>query len=167
MPGTSPALDSRQMQTWRSASVTLIAVAFFSYPSIIHGQSLTITTLAGPPAERGSADGTGGAAGFFNPGGVATDGDGNVYVADTGNQIIRKISPAGEVTTFAGLAGQSGSANGKRSASRFGSPSGVAVDRSGNVYVTSANLIRRITAAGEVTTLAGTLQGGTADGTES
>jgi sugar lactone lactonase YvrE len=145
----------------------LIAVAFFSHASIVHGQSLTITTLAGPPAERGWADGIGGVAGFFNPRGVATDGDGNVYVADIGNETIRRISPAGEVTTFAGLAGQSGSANGKRSASRFGSPSGVAVDRSGNVYVTSANLVRRITAAGEVTTLAGTLQGGTGDGTGS
>ena len=80
-----------------------------------------------------------------------------VYVADTNNHTIRKITPAGAVTTLAGLAGASGSADGVGSAARFNSPEGVAVDAAGNVYVadTSSNTIRKITPAGAVTTLAG------------
>jgi sugar lactone lactonase YvrE len=152
----------------RKLASVVIVVAVASHAAIGHGQSLTITTIAGPAGERGSADGTGGAVGFFNPGGLATDGEGNVYVADTGNETIRKISPAGAVTTLAGLARQSGSADGKRSGARFGAPSGVATDRSGNVYVTAYYGVRKITPAGEVTTLAGAIGPvGSADGTGS
>src|SRR5258705_180503 len=61
------------------------------------------TTMLGRAASNGSADGTGSAARFYYPGGVATDSSGNVYVADTVNQTIRKITPAGVVTTLAGL----------------------------------------------------------------
>lgn len=152
----------------RKLASVVIVVAVASHAAIGHGQSLTITTIAGPAGERGFADGSGGAVGLFNPGGLATDGDGNVYVADTGNETIRKISPAGAVTTFAGLAGQGGSADGKRSGARFGRPSGVATDRSGNVYVTAYYGVRKITPAGEVTTLAGAIGPvGSADGTGS
>src|SRR6266581_5072188 len=94
----------------------------------------TFTTLAGQ-ASIGSADGTGSAARFDYPWGMATDSSGNVYVADTYNYTIRKITPAGVVTTLAGLAGSSGSADGTGSAARFNRPSGVATDSSGNVYV--------------------------------
>jgi sugar lactone lactonase YvrE len=151
----------------RSAAAVLIACASLSLPLIVHGQSLTITTLAGPACERGAADGSGGTAGFFNPGGVATDSAGNVYVADTYNQTIRKISPEGAVTTLAGVAGSVGGGDGKRSAARFSYPNSVATDSSGNVYITANNRIRRITQAGEVTTLAGTMEGfvGSTDGT--
>src|SRR5437867_9871234 len=116
----------------------------------------TFTTLAGQ-ASIGSADGTGSAARFNGPYGVATDSSGNVYVADTGNCTIRKITPAGVVTTLAGLAGFTGSADGTGSAARFNGPSSVATDSSDNVYVadTFNHTIRKITPAGVVTTLAG------------
>ncbi|HEX7706254.1 MAG TPA: NHL repeat-containing protein, partial [Thermoanaerobaculia bacterium] len=129
-----------------------------------------VTTLAGLAGGGGSADGTGSAARFNYPSGVATDGSGNVYVADPSNQTIRKITPAGVVTTLAGLAGTSGSADGSGSAARFYGPSGVATDGSGNVYVADYrnHTIRKVTPAGTVTTLAG-LAGtsGSADGSGS
>jgi uncharacterized delta-60 repeat protein len=129
-----------------------------------------VTTLAGLAGGAGSADGTGSAARFNNPFGVATDSAGNVYVADSYNNTIRKITPVGVVTTLAGLAGSVGSADGTGSAARFNFPTGVATDSAGNVYVadTSNYTLRKITPAGVVTTLAG-LAGslGSADGTGS
>lgn len=112
-------------------------------------------------------DGTGSAARFFHPAGLATDAAGNVYVADSGNHTIRKITPAGVVTTLAGTAGQSGSADGSGSAARFAGPQSVTVDAAGNVYVGDAQTtVRKITPSGDVTTLAGTyVQAGSSDGT--
>ena len=85
------------------------------------------------------------------------DSAGNVYVADTFNHTIRKITPAGVVSTLAGLAGSIGTANGTGSAARFNYPEGVAVDSAGNLYVadTDNHTIRKITPAGVVSTLAG------------
>ena len=126
-----------------------------------------VTTLAGAAGQAGSADGTGSAARFYDPAGVAVDSAGNVYVADAGNDEIRKITPAGVVTTLAGAAGQAGSADGTGSAARFYIPHGVAVDGAGNVYVadTENDEIRKITPAGVVTTLAGAAGSiGSADG---
>src|SRR5207302_1836194 len=94
-----------------------------------------VTTFAGLAGGIGSADGTTNTARFYDPFGVAADSSGNVYVADTGNHTIRKITPAGAVTTLAGLAGASGSTNGTNTTARFNAPSGVAADSSGNVYV--------------------------------
>ena len=129
-----------------------------------------VSTLAGPAGSTGSADGPRAAARFSSPQGVAVDTAGNVYVADTGNNTIRKITPAGIVSTLAGLAGTPGSTDGTGSAARFDGPYGVAADTAGNVYVAdiSNSTIRKITPAGEVTTLAG-LAGsfGSADGTGS
>src|SRR5207237_54758 len=129
----------------------------------------TFTTLAGA-ASPGSADGTGSAARFNHPTGVARDASGNVCVADFVNPTIRTITPAGVVTTLAGLAGSRGSADGTGSAARFQNPEDVATDSSGNIFVADSHnsTIRQITPAGVVTTLAG-LAGspGSADGTGS
>jgi hypothetical protein len=129
---------------------------------------LTVSTLAGQAGATGSTDGTGTAARFFGPADVAVDAAGNVYVADTDNHTVRKISSTGAVTTLAGQAGVSGSADGAGAAARFNHPAGVTVDSTGNVYVadTDNHTIRKITPAGVVTTLAG-LAGisGSADGT--
>ena len=127
-----------------------------------------VTTLAGSPGSPGSTDGIGAAAQFSLPTGVAIDGAGNVYVADSGNHTIRKITPAGVVTTLAGSAGMAGFANGAGAAALFSSPSGVITDGAGNVYVsdTGNHLIRKVTSGGVVTTLAGAPGvRGSADGT--
>src|ERR1700743_3109281 len=123
-----------------------------------------VSTLAGKGGIQGSANGLDTAARFNKPFGVATDASGNVYVADAGNNLIRKITPAGLVSTFAGT-GVAGAANGPDTAS-FNSPLGVALDGTGNVYVADYenNLIRKITPAGVVSTLAGTRAAGAEDG---
>lgn len=117
----------------------------------------TVTTLAGKAGSFGSADGSGSNARFFAPGGIAADSAGTVYVADTGNATVRKISSAGIVTTLAGTAGSKGSTDGAGAAARFAAPSGVAVDGTGNVFVvdSEASTLRKITSAGVVTTFAG------------
>lgn len=116
-----------------------------------------VTTLAG--SASGYKDGTGSAAAFTNPSGIAVDGDGYVFVADRLNHRIRKISPAGEVTTLAG-AGTVGSLDGEAAAAKFNQPYGVAVNDKGTVVVADLtnNMVRMID-QGKVTTLAGTVSG--------
>jgi hypothetical protein len=127
-----------------------------------------VTTLAG--GTLGSTDGTGKAAGFNHPGGLAVDNSGNVYVADTGNSTIRKVTPAGVVTTFAGTTGMPAWSDAVGTSAMFAYPRGVAIDGSGNVYVADSgdDTIRKITPGGVVSTLAGAyFQKGSADGSGS
>jgi len=111
-----------------------------------------VTTLAGSGV-KGSADSTGTSASFNDPYALAVDASGTIYVADEGNNLIRKVSPAGVVTTLAG-SGNAAFANGVGKSASFSMPLGIAVDASGNVYVSDAGnaQIRKITPAGVVTT---------------
>lgn len=116
-----------------------------------------VTTLAGLAGVPGSVDGTGSAARFYWPCAVAVDPKGNVYVSDSANYIVRKISPSGVVTTLAGLAYAPGLVDGPGSSARFGGDLGdISIDTSGNLYVADFfnHAIRKITPAGFVTTLA-------------
>ena len=127
-----------------------------------------VKTLAGSAGMFGFANGTGSSARFFQPRGVAVDPTGIVYVADTNNNTIRKITPAGVVTTLVGvgLLGD-GSVDGTGTAARFFHPKGVALDAAGNIYVadTTNQTIRKVTPEGVSTTLAGSVgRFGGADG---
>jgi sugar lactone lactonase YvrE len=119
--------------------------------------TVVVSTVAG--SGPGFANGIGAAAQFDLPFGVAIDANGNLYVTDTFNEKIRKITPAGAVSTFAGST--AGFADGSVANAQFDRPNGITVDNNGNVYVadTSNNKIRKITPAGSVTTLAGSTFG--------
>jgi sugar lactone lactonase YvrE len=123
-----------------------------------------VTTLAGS-GTAGSTDGTGTAATFNSPRGIALGPGGIMYVADTAGQRIRAVTPAGVVTTLAG-SGTAGGTDGTGTAATFSGPTQIAVDRAGLLYVAdqAGNRIRRITAEGQVTTIAGTGTAGNADG---
>ena len=134
--------------TVSEANVTGVTVTCSSpFPSL--------ALFAGDMQGNGSVDGIGAAARFSGPEGVATDSAGNVYVADYGNNIIRKITPSGVVTTHAG-SGAFGSTDATGAAASFFLPTGVATDSADNVYVADfyTSLIRRITPERVVTTLA-------------
>jgi hypothetical protein len=125
------------------------------------------SVFAGSTVQAGSVDGTGSSARFEQPQGITVDGSGNFYVADTVAQTIRKITPGGVVTTLAGLPLWPGSADGAGSAARFNSPTSVAVDSHGNVFVADSrnHTIREVTPAGVVSTFAGcAAQSGNVDG---
>ena len=120
-----------------------------------------VSTLAGSPGPTGYGDGQGAAARFNSPDAVAVDAAQNVYVADSFNYVIRKISPGGAVTTLAGAAGTSGDADGQGNAARFQRPVGMVSDPAGTLYVVdqptgsydTANTLRKVTPDGTVTTI--------------
>ena len=125
-----------------------------------------VSTLAGSNSSCGSANGTGSAATFNWPWGLAVEPSGNnIYVADTDNGLIRRVTSAGVVSTFAGIAG-SNFADGPVSTARFSFPGGVAAGSDGTVYIADSgnNRIRKIS-GGTVSTIAGSASSGTADGT--
>jgi sugar lactone lactonase YvrE len=122
-----------------------------------------VLTVAG--GREGFADGAGAAASFNTPSALALDGAGNLYVADTGNNRIRRVTPDGGVTTLAGD-GTAGLREGAAAQAQFDAPVGVAVDKDGNVYVadTYNDRVRQITKQGQVRTIAGAGSPGYADG---
>ena len=126
-----------------------------------------VTTVAGTVGISGSTDATGTAAQFSQPGGLTVGSGGDIYVADTGNQLIRKIGTGGVVTTLAGAAGTAGSTNGTGTTAEFSQPYGIVIDSSGNLFVTElgSSTIREVTQAGVVTLFAGTAgSAGSTDG---
>ena len=129
--------------------------------------------FAGQGWSAGSADGTGSAARFNGITGITIDSSNNLYASDTGNNTIRRITPAGVVTTIAGTAGTSGSTDAVGTAARFNSPWDIDIDAAGNLYVADRgnNLIRKLTNSSgtyTVSTIAGTAgSSGSTDGTGS
>ena len=124
------------------------------------GTNWVMTPVAGSAWNSGFADGAGNAAQFNNPMGTAVDNNGNLFVADAGNNAIRKVSPVGTnwvVTTVVGSRVSIGNADGIGCEALLNIPKGVAVDGAGNVYVADAgnSTIRKVSSVGVVTTLAG------------
>jgi hypothetical protein len=145
---------------------------------VVHsGNNWVVTTIAGTAQNYGSNDGTNGAAQFEFPQGIAADASGNLYVADSYNDLIRKLTPVGTnwvVTTIAGTLNASDSTDGTNSAAHFNTPWGITADRVGNLFVADSynanGLIREIKPVGTnwvVTTIAGSFipPSGYTDGT--
>ncbi len=116
----------------------------------------TVTTIAGS-GTKGGTDGKGMLAAFNQPAGIVLDTTGNLYVADTINDTIRKVAPDGTVTTWVGVLGVAGYEDGAGSAALFNQPTGLAIDHSGNIYVadTGNEVIRKVAPDGTVQSLAG------------
>lgn len=151
-----------------TAPVAACAGEASTFAANVAAASSSVVTLAGS-GSVGATNGVGAAASFNNPQGVAArsvNGTAVVYVADTGNNLIRKIDAAtGAVTTLAGST-TGGYADGAGAAALFSQPAGVAIDGNGNAYVADAgnHAIRKITPAGQVCTVAGTGSSGYVDG---
>lgn len=132
-----------------------LAAALAVLPAHASGP-FTFSTLAGKGIKPGLVDGTGSSAQFFAPAGAVADPAGNIYISDSANNAIRKVTPQGVVTTVAGAPdGSSGYVDGVGSTARFDDPFGLAMDAAGNLYVADAGngYIREITFAGNVATV--------------
>ncbi len=160
LQGTAPAGIYSGNVSLSSASATTkyLPVSGNVFGPALQFDPIVVTTLAG--SSGGFADGAGAAAMFNAPRGVSADASGNILVADQGNNRIRKITPAGAVTTIAGN-GTPGLVNGTGATVQFNQPTGVTVDGSNNAYVSDNgnNLIRKITSAGVVSSFAGSSKG--------
>ena len=116
-----------------------------------------MSTLAGMAGAPDSVDGTGAAARFYSPAGIVVASDGNLYVSDYGASNIRRVTPAGVVTTLAGTAFSYGSVDGVGAAARFSGLESISADPSGNLYCADSgnHSVRKITPGGSVTTIVG------------
>jgi hypothetical protein len=101
-----------------------------------------VTTLAGTPGAAGSTNGSGGAARFNHPAGIAVVPSGGLMVSDTDNHSIRKVTAAGDVTSIGGLDGTNGDADGTGTAARFDKPSALTINGAGTVFVIDTNNCR-------------------------
>ncbi len=126
----------------------------------------TVSTFAGVAEDFGSADGRRSGARFVRPRGIALDRNGNLFVADYYWCTVRKITPAGEVSTFAGSPGKAGNRDGVGEAARFNLPADLAIDAEGNIFVADElnSMIRKITPDQTVTRYAGEVEPGGIDG---
>ena len=117
----------------------------------------TVSTLAGTPRSQGSENGKGSLASFYHPSSLVVDANGNVFVVDQGNDLIRKITPDGNVSTFAGGTYGSSIVNGQGTKAGFSGPNGIAIDANNNLYVTERfnAAVRKISSTGLVSTLGG------------
>ena len=148
--------NSIHFKTQKRSIIRVLILVLFVVPFTSKAQYL-VTTLAG--STIGSTNGSGSDAQFNKPSGVAVDPQGNVYVADYRNNRIRKITPIGEVTTFAGLF--QGNTDGTATDAAFFNPYGLVIDPFGNLYVADTwnHCIRKITSQGVVSTIAGSSDG--------
>ena len=184
--GTNVTISVQTQPYWQFCSVSGSAVgAVTASVSNVNvtcaAAAAVVSTYAGSTGNTGLTDGTGSAAAFNSPSDVVIDASGNLYVADTSNSEIRKITSGGVVTTFAGSAAGTAQPTGSTSVdgsgvcpanasncvqSLFNQPSGLAVDATGNIYVADSgnNEIRMITPAGVVTTVAGSTTADHIDG---
>lgn len=174
-PGPQAPVDESGTHPWFSSAVGIVkddtgniyVADMGSHVIRKISQAGVMSLFAGSLGAKGSEDGLGPLARFNRPGCLALDSSNNLYVADYGNHLIRKVSKNGMVTTVAGCAGVSGAINGAGSSARFNNPMGVGVDRDGTLYVADSgnHTLRKITLDGVVSTLAGTTGvAGTSDG---
>lgn len=160
--GSAPTIH----KTWPAIRLTLSLLAITSGVSAAE-RSYEFSHFAGTLGGPGYVDGIGGGARLNQPRGIVRDANGNLYVGELGNSVIRKISPQGATSLFAGSLERPGSADGAGAAAQFNQPIGLCFDQLGNLYVADENnhTIRKITPAGVVSTVAGIAgQAGAADG---
>ena len=161
---TLPAAQLADRGSKWSVQVSNPAGAVTSSDAVLTVSGLRL--LAGSANEFGAADGAGEQARFHEPFGIAVDGSGNVFASDFYNQTIRRISPDGQVTTFAGAADLYGRVDGEGENARFSYPTGLAFDKSGNLFVADSayRLIRKVSPQGLVTTVTQLPKGTSVDG---
>jgi sugar lactone lactonase YvrE len=148
----------------RVALPFILSAGLFS-SGLTSAQQWNVTTLAGQHGSKGTQDGTGASARFSDPRSLTVDPSGTIFVTDLNNDTIRRVSPDGTVTTFAGKAGASGYQDGKGQDARFSSPIAIASDNAGFLYVAELNCIRKVSPDAVVTTFAGQCnKSGFADG---
>ena len=144
---------------WLGIAVVAFAACVVTGAFAVSGSD-TITTIAGTGVQGFSGDGgPATSAKLYSPTGVAVDAQGNVYIADHSGARVRKVSPGGTISTFAGTGGAGFSGDsGLATSARVGTPYGVAVDGNGNVYISDRynNRVRKVSPGGMITTFAGT-----------